>query len=145
MGLVSFIVLMHLTATLLMTGVIWFVQLVHYPLFRKVGSEDFARYEQAHTRRITPLVAPLMLLELLSAFLLIWHHPASIPAGQIYLGLGLVIFIWLCTTLIQVPQHRLLSRGFDAQVHRNLVNYNWLRTIAWSGRTLLVLGWAAKT
>ncbi len=41
--------LAHITATLYMTGLIWFVQIVHYPLFARVGNAEFSAYEQRHT------------------------------------------------------------------------------------------------
>ena len=59
--------LAHVAATAAMTGLIWFVQLVHYPLFARVGVADFTAYEREHVRRTGLLVAPLMLLEALTA------------------------------------------------------------------------------
>ncbi len=38
----------HLAATAAMTGLIWFVQVVHYPLFDLVGRAQFVGYEAAH-------------------------------------------------------------------------------------------------
>src|SRR5918998_3799546 len=35
---VKYVLLVHLAATLVMVGVIWFVQIVHYPPFSRVGS-----------------------------------------------------------------------------------------------------------
>jgi hypothetical protein len=40
----------HLAATAAMVGLIWFVQVVHYPLFASVGADEFVAYENAHTR-----------------------------------------------------------------------------------------------
>lgn len=34
----------HLAATFYMVGVIWFVQIVHYPLLEKVGTDRFSTY-----------------------------------------------------------------------------------------------------
>ena len=42
---------LHLAATAAMTGLIWFVQVVHYPLFAAVGADQFVAYEVAHQRR----------------------------------------------------------------------------------------------
>ena len=39
----EFIVLLQLASTLAMVGLIWFVQVVHYPLFEKVGAGGFRR------------------------------------------------------------------------------------------------------
>ncbi|MCG8583206.1 MAG: hypothetical protein MI757_00650, partial [Pirellulales bacterium] len=61
------ILLLQLVSTLTMVGVIWFVQIVHYPLFGLVGTSDFGRYEQVHQNRTTRVVAPLMLIEAVTA------------------------------------------------------------------------------
>ena len=37
-ALVKVIFLAHIAATLFMCGAIWFVQIVHYPLFEQVGT-----------------------------------------------------------------------------------------------------------
>ena len=43
----SLLPIVHVLATWFMTGVIWFVQVVHYPLMARVGAEGFAAYERA--------------------------------------------------------------------------------------------------
>ena len=54
---------LHLAATAVMTGLIWFVQVVHYPLFAAVGAEQFVAYEVAHQRRTSFVVGLPMLVE----------------------------------------------------------------------------------
>ncbi len=122
-----------------MTGLIWFVQIVHYPLFDKIGTAEFVRYEQLHQRLTTWVVAPLMFAELGTAIWLCAARPSGLPAWQVWLGLALVAVIWLSTALLQVPAHEALSSEFSAQEHAKLVNTNWIRTIAWSARGVLVL------
>lgn len=46
-----------------MFGVIWMMQLVHYPLMHFVPEERFTRFETAHRQRISLVVGPLMALE----------------------------------------------------------------------------------
>lgn len=132
--------LANLAATLFMTGLIWFVQVVHYPLFGGVGKGNFPEYEQRHTVLTTWVVALPMLAECVTALLLFWFRPTGVSTGQLSLGLVLLAIIWLSTALVQVPCHDLLSQGFDAVVHQKLVWTNWARTVAWSARGLLVLG-----
>jgi hypothetical protein len=123
----------HAIVTLFMTGLIWFVQVVHYPLFDRVGKADFASYEQEHTRRTGWLVGGPMLLELGLAAALAWS-----PGGTAaWCGLGLLAIIWLSTAVWQVPMHRRLERGFDQAAHLRLKRGNWVRTIAWSLRGVL--------
>jgi len=140
---VTLLLLAHIGTTLFMVGLIWFVQIVHYPLFDRVGIQAFDTYESHHTRLTGWVVAPPMLLELLTALLLIWFRPATIPAFVVWLGLTLLAVIWLSTAFIQVPLHNSLSLGFDPKAYRKLVKSNWLRTVAWSARGLLVLGMVA--
>lgn len=129
--------LAHAVATLLMTGVILVVQVVHYPLFRLVGEATYAAYQAAHMRRITWIVVPLMLVELAGAAVLPFYHPAGISPSLAWAGVLLVAVIWGSTGLLQVPLHRRLTRGFDAVTHRRLVATNGIRTAAWLLRSAL--------
>jgi hypothetical protein len=125
-------------STVFMTGVIWFVQIVHYPLFAAIDRAGFAEYEQRHTALTTRVVAPAMLVEALSAVLLIWWRPSGLSNAQVSIGVALVVVVWLSTMFIQVPCHEALSKGFDTGVHERLVDTNWIRTVAWSLRAVLV-------
>ena len=133
------ILLLHAAATLYMTGLIWFVQLVHYPLMAKVGPEGYAEYQRLHERYTARAVAPAMLIELATAVALVFNSTDSVEPWLAWFGLSLVVAIWLSTALLQVPCHRRLSTGFDAVAHRRLVRTNWLRTFLWSGRTVVAL------
>lgn len=133
------LVLANLLATLTMFGVIWIVQLVHYPLFSGVGVEGFTAYEAAHQTRITWIVFPAMTLELGTAAALLWLRPEAVPPWMVWIGLTLVGVVWLSTAFVQVPLHTALAGGFDGDAHARLVASNWIRTAAWSLRTGLVL------
>ena len=135
----AFIFLLQVAATLFMVGLIWFVQIVHYPLFEQVNAENFAKYEDGHRRLTIMVVMPVMLVEAGTAVLLVWLRPEGVSTFQVWLGLGLVLLIWLSTAYLQVPQHSILSRGFDPEAYRFLLKSNWLRTLAWSVRGILVL------
>jgi peroxiredoxin Q/BCP len=137
--LIRLLLLAHLASSFYMIGLIWFVQMVHYPLFANVGIPDFPSYEQRHTALTTWVVAPPMLIEGATAILLIWFRPAEVAPWALWTGLALLGVIWLSTAVIQVPCHEVLSKGFDAVVHQRLVSTNWLRTGAWSLRGVLVL------
>src|SRR5210317_2033416 len=97
--------LAHCATTLYMMGVIWFVQVVHYPLFRNIGVVEFSSYAQRHTALTTWVVAPPMLVELATALLLIWLRPLGVSTVQVWTGLGLLAVIWGFTFLVQVPCH----------------------------------------
>ena len=65
------LLIVHAAATWFMTGLIWFVQIVHYPLFAKVGALAFKEYEHDHQRKTTWVVAPVMLIEAAAASVLV--------------------------------------------------------------------------
>ena len=132
------ILMIHTGATLYMVGLIWFVQLVHYPLFAAVGEDGYARYHQAHMARTGWAVGPAMLMEAFTALwlaLLLEGHQQDMA----WIGLGLVMFIWMVTALFSVPAHGRLAQAFDPVVHKRLVQTNWLRTVGWSARGILAL------
>ncbi len=120
-----------------MTGVIWIIQILHYPLFNMVGRENFAAYEAAHTNLITLVVMPAMLLELILTAVIFFAPPASIPSSLNWLNAVLLAVIWLSTAFLQVPQHGILAGGFDETAYRRLVNSNWIRTVAWSAKAVI--------
>lgn len=124
-----------------MVGLIWFVQVVHYPLLARVGRGGFAGYEASHVRRTTWVVAPPMLVEAVLAVVLAVRPPVGVPKVAAWVAFGLLGIIWLSTAFLQVPMHRRLAAGFDDDAHRRLVSLNWIRTTAWSVRGLLVLSW----
>jgi hypothetical protein len=130
--------LVSLAACLYMTGLIWFVQVVHYPLFARVGEEAFVAYENAHTRLTTWVVVGPMIAELFTAALLLVHRPAWFNLSWAVAGVVLVGVVWLSTFALQVPMHAILERGFDAEAQRRLVVTNWVRTGAWSLRAFLL-------
>ena len=133
------LLLTHAAATLFMVGVIWFVQVVHYPLFDRVGTSDFSAYSTRHTTVTGLVVGPPMILEAVTAVALVVWTPQGISVSLVWTGLLLVAGIWLSTALLQAPRHTTLGRGFDPAAHRYLVTSNWLRTVLWSLRGLVVL------
>lgn len=138
------ILLIHTAATWFMVGLIWFVQITHYPLFNRVGNESFIVFEAAHSRLTTWVVGPPMLIELITAVLLLWQISENLSAKSVYAGIALLAVIWLSTLLIQVPRHNILSLGFDEKAYNELVVTNWIRTVAWSLRGILTLAMLAK-
>ena len=121
----------HAAATWALVGLIWTVQLVHYPLFAQVGAEAFRSYHARHTRQITWIVAPLMAVEILTAILLVTRGARE---PWLLASLAPLAFNWISTWRVQIPLHDRLANGFDADVHRRLVATNWWRTAAWSIR-----------
>lgn len=135
----SALLLLQAASTWFLVGLIWTVQLVHYPLFAQVGDDAFTAYAITHRRWMTRLVLPVMGLEVATSAWLIWQRPPGVPGAVIWLGLGLIGLIWLSTAFIQTPLHQRLSQSFSATAYRALLRSNWGRVAAWSLRGLLVL------
>lgn len=132
--------LLQVVSTLAMLGLIWFVQVVHYPLFELVNDRQFA---SSHAMRTTYVVAPLMLVEIGSgaALLRATWRPAFITSTEAWFGAALVVVIWMSTAFLQVPLHDRLQARHSVADARRLVATNWVRTIAWSIRAALVMRW----
>jgi len=135
----SAVVWINLASTLYLLGLIWCIQIVHYPLMNRVGSDRFQEFHRQHGLRISFVVIAPMLVELVSAAALAMWVPIGVEPELPAIGLVLVIVIWLSTFAIQVPIHRRLALGFDPAAHRRLVSANWLRTAAWSLRAVVAL------
>jgi hypothetical protein len=133
------LLILHAAVTCFLCGLIWTVQSVHYPLFASVGRSEFTRYEREHQIRITRVVGPLMLAELVAATWLLVDRPAWVPAWAPAAGILLLAWIWGSTAALAVPRHRELATGFSSTAHRGLLRANWHRTVAWSMRATLAL------
>lgn len=130
--------LVHAGVTAALAGVIWVVQLAVYPLFDGVGAEKFADYHRRYVRAVTFVVGPLIATELLTAGLLFWQG----VRGPLFLGsLVLIAMNWAVTFAVEVPLHRQLGHGYDAEAHRQLVFANWARTLAWTARAVMIGCW----
>lgn len=124
-----------------MTGLIWFVQIVHYPLLAAVDAQGFGAYHRQHTRRTTLVVGPVMLIEATTA---VWIAGVAVTAPSLaWLGLALLAIVWAATMWLSVPRHNQLAAGFDGAAHASLVATNWLRTVGWTARSMVALAMVA--
>jgi phosphatidylserine synthase len=125
----------QLFCTFALTGLIWVIQLVHYPSFAMVEKKQFKNFHQFHSRQISRLVIPLMVGELFSAALLLAANSSLIW----WINLVLALAPWIFTFALSVPAHQILAEGYDAASITRLVNTNWWRTITWSLKAILLL------
>ena len=134
----KYLFIIQILTTFMMTGIIWFVQVVHYPFFAFTNKEEFPQIGSMHSTHTGYVVAPIMVLELATSLYLVAYYPGTqfqIPFG---IGAGLILLIWGSTFFIQVPIIKRLLGGFDEGEHKRLVNTNWIRTILWSARSLIL-------
>ena len=122
-----------------MFGVIWVMQVVHYPLMRFVSGEQFARFETAHRVRISWVVGPLMLVEGVCVLAFLFAAPAGMPGWLPWAGAIAEAVAIGTTVLVSAPLHERLNAHFDPATLDRLIATNWIRTIAWSARAGLAI------
>ena len=114
--------LIHLGSCLYLTGLIWTVQIVHYPSFLYVGQDKFEAFNVFHQKAMTYIVAPVMILELLTGLLICFNDVSSIKNWFLF---SLIILIWVSTFVLSVPIHsKLLSQGYDVYTIQQLGTTN---------------------
>ena len=122
-----------------MFGVIWIMQIVHYPLMRFVSGEQFARFETAHRVRISWVVGPLMLIEGVCVLAFLFAPPAGLPWWLPWVGAGVEAIAIGTTVFVSAPLHERLNAHFDEATLHRLVATNWIRTIAWTCRAAVAI------
>ena len=137
--MLNIVFLTQIFSTLYMTGLIWFVQVVHYPLHGEVGPTEFQRYQELHMQWTSFVVMPPMLLELITTLYLVNTPFPNAPTWVWWVGLGLLGLVWGSTGLLQVPAHTALLQDFSIENHQKLVMTNWIRTVFWTARSLLLM------
>ncbi len=128
--------ILHLIATSVMVGVIWVIQLVHYPSFHFIELKQYTTFQRFHMSRISYVVIPAMLTELFTLILIIISMDqidTLVLASAI-----LLIFIWLITAVFFSGVHQKLTLGYDQTVVDKLVKLNWGRTLLWTLRLLFI-------
>ena len=123
-------------ATTVMFGLIWMVQLVHYPMFAGLDRATFTEWHRLHSNRITFIVAPLMLAELILSIAVAWLKPNT----ESFILCALTVGIWSSTFLLSVPLHNALIAGVgdQADLIRKLVSTNWVRTTLYTLKVALL-------
>jgi hypothetical protein len=136
----EFVLAAQAVASAAMCGLIWFVQIVHYPLFARVNDDASREFADENQARTGPVVIPFMLVEGLTAAIIAWSPPDGVPRVLAVAGVAIVVAIWLSTAWLQMPLHARLSReGHSVDAVAALVRSNWLRTMLWSLRAVLAV------
>ena len=126
--------------TFLLVGLTWSIQLVHYPFFSWVDRDRFCEYIKKYHKRLSYWMVPFFVLECFFAILLLTVAKEGACRIIAFILFGLLLLIWLVTFCLQVPEHTLLAKEFSHKNLRKMTWTNWIRTIAWTLRSLLLLG-----
>ena len=142
--MIDAVLIANLVASCVMTGVIWFVQHVHYPLLAQVEMGQAVAAAEEHQRRTGHVVALPMAVEGLTTLTLLAHQPAGVTWFLPWIGAVLLAVALGCTVFLSVPLHAKMATNPDARVGAKLVSTNWPRTIAWSLRAVVCVVMVAQ-
>ena len=124
----------QLFTSIWMLSVIWFVQIVHYPLFSLIPKIARIEFATKHQYLISWIVVIPMLVELVTIFLIDYSSYEMLWV----LSIICLIIIWASTFILQVPCHNQLLINPTDQVILKLIKTNWIRTIFWTLKTILI-------
>ena len=127
-----------LFSNLIMVGVSLITHFVTYPSFRLIKSSLFSEFHKSYTNKMLFIVAPVMILELISSLFLVIF---DISDNNTEIGLLIsLLLIWFLTFFIIVPIHNKLSVNYNKDLNQKLIKFNGLRTIFWIIKLILFIG-----
>lgn len=108
---------------------IWLVQIIVYPSFEFYSSMSLSKWHSKYTVRITYIVLPLMLAQLVVGIIHLWQIRNWYTVTTILL----ILALWIMTFRVFVPLHFSIDNNeYDDDVCQRLVKRNWMRTIVWT-------------
>ena len=121
-----------------MVGVSLITHFVTYPSFKLIKSSLFSEFHKSYTKKMLFIVAPVMILELISSLLLVIF---DISDNQTEIGLLItLILIWILTFFNIVTIHNKLTVNYNKDLNQKLIKLNGLRTILWILKLILFIG-----
>jgi hypothetical protein len=129
--------LLHCFAAFGLTGIAWFVQLVHYPLLREIPENSFPQYLLQQGRRAKWLLGGGMLLEMVTGIILLTYAPWRNSVFSV--AMAILVGIWASILLLQIPILKRLAYFKDTEIIRRLITANWILTACWTGRSVLLI------
>lgn len=97
-------------------------------MFKFIEAPHWPHVHRFHSRNITFVVFPLMLVELLTALTLYIQNDEFTNL----LALICAATVWLLTILLFIPLHNKVATRPLPNVLAQLVRFNWLRTCVWT-------------
>ena len=121
-----------------MVGVSLITHFVTYPSFKLIKSSLFSEFHKSYTNKMLFIVAPVMILELISSLFLVIF---DVSDNNTEIGLLIsLLLIWFLTFFIIVPIHNKLTVNYNKDLNQKLIKYNGLRTILWIIKLILFIG-----
>tara|TARA_A100000164_G_scaffold199049_1_gene176665 strand:- start:490 stop:948 length:459 start_codon:yes stop_codon:yes gene_type:complete len=132
----TIIFLAHLISTSIMVGVIWVIQLVHYPSFHFIDKDIYSAFQKFHMNKISLIVLPLMIVEIITGVILLNLH--NFKNAFILISFIILIIIWAITGVFFSSVHSKLIIGYQELIVNQLVAINWIRTLLWTLRLVFL-------
>mgnify|MGYP001435815482 FL=1 len=118
-----------------LVSLVFMTQFITYPTFLHIDKDKFSEYHRKYVNNISFIVAPVMLIELLTLSLIAYFSSEFLIIKSLFL----LLVIWLTTFFIMIPSHNRISKSFNKKEIKSLINYNWIRTILWSFKLLVII------
>ena len=132
------LIYISLFSNLIMVGISLITHFVTYPSFELIKSSIFPVFHKSYTSKMLLIVAPIMILELISSILLVIFDVHDNDT-EIALLITL-IFIWFLTFFTIVPIHNKLEVNYNKDLNQKLIKYNGFRTTLWIIKLILFIG-----
>ena len=121
-----------------MVGVSLITHFVTYPSFNLIKSSIFSGFHKSYTNKMLLIVAPVMILELISSILLVIF---DVSDNDTEIGLLItLVLIWFLTFFTIVPIHNKLAVNYTKDLNQKLIKYNGFRTALWIIKLILFIG-----
>jgi hypothetical protein len=131
--------LINLLSTVLIAGIMWFVQLVHYPLFNAIPARNLINYGYYHTRKISGIIKPLFIVDFTTLLLLLILLGSNLSTNLMMVNIVIFIITVILTQIVFIPIHQKLSKSPNSQTISQLIRLNWIRTLIWSLKVVFML------
>jgi len=136
--LISAALVGNLCASVFMTGIIFFIQIVQYPLLHNISTFDFSCYFKKSNYRISWIVYSALVIEIGFAIGLSFLPVRAVMQVPILITYMLLAAATLNTFLIQAPMTQRLQLAFDRELLSKVMFFNGVRLVTWTLRTILL-------
>ncbi len=136
--LVPILVVLNAAAVFGAAGVAWHLQLAGYPLHLRVGRSGFPRYLRAHRGATALVLAPLVLADFLTSWILLLLPHDPVTTIFVWCGALSALLVTGVTLGVMRRASRRLAEAFEARAFRRLMAGNCVRANVWSMHAALI-------
>lgn len=132
---VNLILFLNLAISFYMLGLIWVIQLIHYPAFLRIDPSQFSVFHEKHSQALGILAGSAMIAELIFSLMILFNGAWIL--GSVFLSL--TVAVWIATFFLSVPLHNRLASGYHQAVILKLIRTNWIRTGLWTMKAIVAM------